>query len=162
MGTVQGRKSAVRSTSVAAWFAGVLAVAVGLLGGRSSAQAHTAGACRLLVKDGDSFAWQELPGLDPANRSLPLSPPSADAHAQAVVCTRDSVVPEPTDYRVLLDMKLPLSLHVSGREPLWLELRNGQLIVRAPNLSPEEAQATQDRVNEMQRYFLRPRADEER
>jgi len=105
----------------------------------------------LLAKLGDQFVRSPLLSFDPSDTAKSLSLPQVDGTPSAVICNRSSIIPQPTDYRVLTELKLPLFIKVDQRA-ITLVIVNGQLqtMIAAGTLLPGEAEALQARLNEMQ------------
>jgi hypothetical protein len=76
-----------------------------------------------------------------------------------VVCNRATIIPEVTDYRVLTELRLPLSIR-SGPKTLFLGAAGGKLQVGLPEgqATPEDTKAVQDRLDEMQSAMAKPTA----
>jgi hypothetical protein len=117
----------------------------------------SAATCQMHVKFGDRASSVDLPGFDPSNLAIRLSPPEPGSGVSMIMCRRSTLVPAPTDYRVLKEMKLPFAIAAEKRV-LFLELRNGQLLAEVPSkdLTRDEVQSIQAKVNEMQKFFLLP------
>jgi hypothetical protein len=105
--------------------------------------------CVLVTQTGDQYAEQPLPGFDPAVTSQPL-PPITAANAAMIVCIRTTIIPEVTDYRVLTELRLPLSIRV-GQKTLFLGASGGKLQAGMPEgeATAEDTKAVQDRLDEM-------------
>lgn len=103
--------------------------------------------CVLVSKAG---AQTPLPGFDPAKASTPLPQPSADP--MMVLCDRATIVPQVTDYRVLLEMQLPLVLRV-GPKLLVVGAKDGQFQFSMERgvATPAETTALDARRQEMQK-----------
>lgn len=108
-----------------------------------------------MVKRVDTFAFVELPNFDPSVLSVPLVSPNPAHNASAVICHRSTIVPLPDDYRVLVEMHLPLALQ-AGHSTLWLMLVSGQLEVqfKEGQATPDEMRALQARLDQMQTAIL--------
>jgi hypothetical protein len=67
-----------------------------------------------------------------------------------IMCVRGTIVPEVTDYRVITELRLPLSIS-TGQRTLLLGASKGKLQVGLPDggATPEETKALQDRLDEM-------------
>ena len=107
-------------------------------------------ACALVTQAGDKYAETPLAGFDPAATGQPL-PAVTAAGAVMVVCTRTTIVPEVTDYRVLTELRLPLSITAGGKT-LFLGASGGRLQAGAPGgqLSPEDSAAVSARLDQME------------
>ena len=107
--------------------------------------------CSLVVTQANG-AYTETPlaGFDPAVTSAPL-PAVTAANAVMVVCDRTTIIPEVTDYRVLTELRLPLSIR-AGQRALFLGAAGGKLQVGVPDgqVSPEDTKALENRLAEMQ------------
>ena len=57
--------------------------------------------CALVVENGAQYAETPLFGFNPAASATPLPVPRAQPKAVLVRCTRLTIIPEVTDYRVL-------------------------------------------------------------
>ncbi len=95
--------------------------------------------------------YSEIPltGFDPAVTSQPLPAVTAPG-AVMIMCVRTTIVPEVTDYRVLTELRLPLSIS-AGPKTLLLGASAGKLQIGLPDgaATPEETKALQDRLDEM-------------
>ena len=107
--------------------------------------------CAMMSRVGDQYLATPLTAFNPANTSVPLPVPQASANVTMVLCNRTTIVPEITDYRVLLEMHLPLAIK-AGDKSLFLGINKGQLQMGVPEgqSSPEEIQSLRARVDEMQ------------
>jgi hypothetical protein len=105
--------------------------------------------CVLVTQTGDQYVEQPLAGFDPAVTSQPL-PPITAPNAAMIVCIRTTIVPEITDYRVLTELRLPLSIR-AGQKTLFLGASGGKLQAGTPEgeATPEDTKAIQDRLDEM-------------
>jgi hypothetical protein len=116
-----------------------------------AASAAPARSCSLVVTQANG-AYTETPlaGFDPAVTSAPL-PPVTAANAVMVVCDRTTIIPEVTDYRVLTELRLPLSIR-AGQRALFLGAAGGKLQVGLPDgqVTPQDTKALEDRLAEMQ------------
>jgi hypothetical protein len=114
--------------------------------------------CVLLTQAGDQFIDTPLAGFDPAVTSTPL-PPVTITGAVMVVCNRATIIPEVTDYRVLTELRLPLSIK-AGQKTLFLGVSGGKLQVGMPDgqATPEDTKAVQDRLDEMELAMAKPAA----
>jgi hypothetical protein len=67
-----------------------------------------------------------------------------------VACIRATIIPEVTDYRVLTELRLPLSIR-AGQKTLLLGASAGKLQIGLPDgpTTPEETKALRDRLDEM-------------
>jgi hypothetical protein len=122
-----------------------------------AAPAAPARSCLLVTQAGGQYAETPLVGFDPALTSIPL--PAVPAGAVMVVCNRATIIPEVTDYRVLTELRLPLSIR-SGPKTLFLGAAGGKLQVGLPEgqATPEDTKAVQDRLDEMQSAMAKPTA----
>ena len=111
--------------------------------------------CELMVKRAGAFAFVELPNFDPSVLSVPLVSPNPTENASAVICHRSTIVPLPDDYRVLVEMHLPLALQ-AGQTTIWLMMVSGQLEVqfKEGQATPDEMQILQARLDQMQTAIL--------
>ena len=91
-----------------------------------------------------------LPGFDPAKTSAPLPQPQADP--MMVLCDRPTIVPQVTDYRVLIEMQLPLVIRV-GPKLLVVGAKDGQFqfSMQRGAATPAETAALDARRDEMQK-----------
>ena len=107
--------------------------------------------CALMTRVGDQYLASPLAGFNPAATSVPLPIPQANANAAMVMCNRATIVPEVTDYRVLLEMHLPLAIK-AGDKTLFLGINKGQLQMGVPEgqSSPDDIQGLRARIDEMQ------------
>jgi len=106
--------------------------------------------CALMSKIGDQYLTTPLAGFNPAITSVPLPTPPANAASTIVMCNRATIVPEITDYRVPLEMHLPLAIK-AGDKSLFLGINKGKLQLGVPDgqSSAEEMQSLRARVDEM-------------
>jgi len=85
-----------------------------------------------------------------------LQPLQADPSkmVEAVVCFRDTLIPERNDYKVVVG-GVPFAIK-SGDRVLWLEVKDGQLRFNFEDsaLSGEEMEAVQLWLNEAQERFV--------
>ncbi len=96
--------------------------------------------------------YTEIPltaDFDPAVTSKPLPAVTAPG-AVMIMCVRPTIVPEITDYRVLTELRLPLSIN-TGQRTLLLGASAGKLQIGLPDgaATPEETKALQNRLDEM-------------
>jgi hypothetical protein len=105
--------------------------------------------CLLVTQTLGQYAETPLPGFDPAVTSLPLPAVTAPG-AVMIACIRTTIVPEVTDYRVLTELRLPLSIR-AGQKTLFLGASGGKLQVGVPEgeATPEDTKAVQARLDEM-------------
>jgi hypothetical protein len=98
---------------------------------------------------GAQYAETPLAGFDPAVTTAPLPAVTAPG-AVMVVFLRTTIVPEVTDYRVLTELRLPLSIK-AGQKTLFLGASGGRLQVGTPGgeISPEDAAAVHARLDQM-------------
>ena len=115
------------------------------------APAAPASSCALMSKVGDQYMASPLLAFNPAMTSMPLPIPQANANVAMVMCNRATIVPEITDYRVLLEMHLPLAIK-AGDKTLFLGINKGQLQMGVPEgqSSPDDIQGLRARIDEMQ------------
>jgi hypothetical protein len=132
--------------------AGLAAVA---LLGTACAQAQTTPParppCSLMVKGIDGYVFVPMRNFDPSNKAVALHPIDPADHVDAVICERTSLVPEPTDYRVISEMQLPLAIKAGGAT-VWLGASEGRLTtqVATGQVSDADQQAIKARVAELQ------------
>jgi hypothetical protein len=109
------------------------------------------GSCVLMVKVGEQYLANPLTGFNPANTATPLPVPEASANATLVMCSRATIVPEVTDYRVPVEMHLPLAIK-AGDKSLFLGINKGKLQVGVPEgqSGPDEVKGLSARIDEMQ------------
>lgn len=107
--------------------------------------------CSLVVENGADYAETPLFGFNPAVTAVALPAPPAQPKPVMVTCTRLTIIPEVTDYRVLAEMHLPLAIRAGGRT-LLLGSAEGhfQVGVQDGAVTPEERTALQDRMDQMQ------------
>jgi len=147
----------------------VVLAAVGLLCGSvaaahaqtqpdQAADAAPERACLLVTQTGGQYAEQPLPGFEPALTSLAL-PAIEAANAVMVVCLRTTIIPEVTDYRVLTELHLPLSIR-AGNKTLFLGVSAGKLQAGFPDgqATAEDAKVVQDRLDEMTAAMVQAQA----
>jgi hypothetical protein len=105
-----------------------------------------------------AYAETPLQGFDPALTSAPL-PAVTVANALMVLCNRTTIIPEVTDYRVLTELRLPLSIR-AGSRTLFLGASAGKLQIGLPDgqVTPEDTKALEDRLAEMQTVMAKPAA----
>ena len=105
--------------------------------------------CLLVTQALGQYTEIPLAGFDPAVTSQPLPPVTAPG-AVMIVCMRATIVPEITDYRVLTELRLPLSIN-TGQRTLLLGASAGKLQIGLPDgaATPEETKALQNRLDEM-------------
>lgn len=104
-----------------------------------------------MVKGIDGYVFVRMRSFDPSNKAVPLYPADPAEKIEAVMCERKTLVPEPTDYRVISEMRLPLAIR-SGTVTVWLGAENGRLSVQIPAgaVSAADQQAIKARVDELQ------------
>jgi len=92
----------------------------------------------------------------PAVTTAPL-PAVTVANPVMVLCNRTTIIPEVTDYRVLTELRLPLSIR-AGQRTLFLGAAGGKLQVGLPDgqVTPEETKTLEDRLAEMQTAMAKP------
>lgn len=107
-------------------------------------------ACFAVSQANGAYAETPLAGFDPAVTSAPL-PAVTTAGVVMVVCDRTTIIPEITDYRVLTELRLPLSIR-AGARTLFLGASGGKLQVGLPDgqVTPEDTKALEDRMADMQ------------
>ncbi|MGZ3276716.1 MAG: hypothetical protein ACXU82_01430 [Caulobacteraceae bacterium] len=112
--------------------------------------AAPARSCLLVTQIAGQYAEAPLAGFDPAVTTAPLPAVSA-AGAVMVVCNRATIIPEVTDYRVLTELRLPLSIR-AGSKTLFLGASGGKLQVGMPEgqATAEDTKAVQDRMDQME------------
>jgi hypothetical protein len=105
--------------------------------------------CFLVTQALGQYTEIPLTGFDPAVTSQPL-PAVTAPNAVMIMCVRTTIVPEVTDYRVLTELRLPLSIN-TGQRTLLLGASKGKLQIGLPDgaATPEETKALQDRLDEM-------------
>jgi len=115
-----------------------------------AASAAPVRSCSLITQANGAYAEVPLPGFDPAITSAPL-PAVTMANAIMVLCNRATIIPEVTDYRVLTELRLPLSIK-AGQRALFLGATGGKLQIGLPDgqVTPEETKALEDRLAQMQ------------
>ena len=141
-------------------WAGLASVA---LLGSARAQAQTAPpagpSCTLMVKGIDGYVFVRMRSFDPSNKAVPLHPADPADRVEAVMCERKTLIPEPTDYRVISEMHVPLAIR-SDAVTVWLGAENGRLVVQVPAGAVNDAdqRAIKARVDELQKTMeaLRP------
>ncbi len=108
----------------------------------------SASPCALTTKIGEQYVDTPLANFNPA-ASGPLPAPAANA--VLVVCTRATIVPELSDYRVLTEMHLPLAIK-DGKRTLFLGAANGklQIGIQDGEVAPAEVEALRTRIDEME------------
>lgn len=114
-----------------------------------SAPAAPERSCVLVTQALGQYTEVPLAGFDPAVTSAPLPAVTAQG-AVMVACIRATIIPEITDYRVLTELRLPLSIR-AGQKTLLLGASAGKLQIGLPDgpASPEETKALRDRLDEM-------------
>jgi hypothetical protein len=105
--------------------------------------------CFLVTQALGQYTETPLTGFDPAVTSQPL-PAVTAPNAVMIMCVRTTIVPEVTDYRVITELRLPLSIN-TGQRALLLGASKGKLQIGLPDgaATPEETKALQDRLDEM-------------
>lgn len=98
-------------------------------GAGGAAFAQTADRCRLVVQGAEDLTTLEEPVFSIADQRGRLTPPAYDGTLAMVSCQRNSIVPLPGDYRVLLDFGVPLTI-IHGERVAVLELVEGRLNFR--------------------------------
>ena len=108
-------------------------------------------ACSLLSRVGSQFTRTPLPGFDPATAAAPLSVPHAQGATALVLCHRGTIFPEPMDYRVPAEARVPLAI-TDDRRVLQLDLVDGRLgaTFRRGSATPDEEAEVKARVEAMQ------------
>ncbi len=96
--------------------------------------------------------YTEIPlaGFDPAVTAQPLPAVTAPG-AVMIACLRTTIIPEVTDYRVLTELRLPLTIR-AGQKTLLLGASAGKLQIGLPDgpATPEDTKALKDRLDEME------------
>lgn len=123
-----------------------------------AAAAPPARSCSVVTQANGAYAETPLAGFDPAVTSAPL-PAVTVANPLMVLCNRTTIIPEVTDYRVLTELRLPLSIR-AGQRTLFLGASGGKLQVGLPDgqVTPEETKTLEDRLDEMQTAMAKPAA----
>ena len=123
------------------------------------ASAPAARSCSVITQANGAYAETPIAGFDPAVTSSPL-PAVTIANALMVLCNRTTIIPEVTDYRVLTELRLPLSIR-AGQRTLFLGASGGKLQVGLPDgqVTPEETKSLEDRLDEMQTAMAKPAAN---
>jgi hypothetical protein len=105
--------------------------------------------CVLVTQTLGQYSEIPLAGFDPAVTSQPLPAVTAPG-AVMIACIRTTIVPEVNDYRVLTELRLPLSIR-AGQKTLLLGASAGKLQIGLPDgpATPEETKALQNRLDEM-------------
>lgn len=105
--------------------------------------------CLLVTQNLGQYVETPLPGFDPAVTSQPLPAVTAPG-AVMIVCIRTTIIPEVTDYRVLTELRLPLSIR-AGPKTLFLGAAGGKLQIGVPEgeATAEETKALRARLDEM-------------
>ena len=105
--------------------------------------------CVLVTQALGQYTEIPLTGFDPAVTSAPL-PAVTAPNAVMIACLRTTIVPEVTDYRVLTELRLPLTIR-AGQKTLLLGASKGKLQIGLPDgaAAPEETKALQNRLDEM-------------
>lgn len=106
--------------------------------------------CMLVTQINGKYLDIPLAGFDPAVTSAPLPPVTATG-AIMVVCNRATVIPEVTDYRVLTELRLPLSIR-AGQKTVFLGASDGKLQAGMPQgeATPEDTAALSARLDQME------------
>jgi hypothetical protein len=117
--------------------------------GAPAAPAASERPCFVVAQALGQYSEIPLTGFDPAVTSQPL-PAITTPGAVMIMCVRTTIVPEVTDYRVLTELRLPLSIN-TGQRSLLLGASAGKLQIGLPDgpASPEETKALQNRLDEM-------------
>jgi hypothetical protein len=101
-------------------------------------------------RTGDQYQRTPMPGFDPA-LPAPLVLPKVDGQPAMIICTVGTFLPEPKDYRILIELKMPVG-YTDGRTIVYLGIDNGQLEFLFPAegapaaLDQAKAQALLDRM----------------
>lgn len=93
------------------------------------ALAQTVDRCQAVVQSGEELVTLEEPTFSIADRPGVLTRPDVAGELALVSCQRASIVPLPGDYRVLLDLGVPLTI-IHGERVAVLELVEGRLNYR--------------------------------
>jgi hypothetical protein len=110
---------------------------------------------------GEQFQSTPMPGFDPA-LPAPLVLPKVEGQPAMVICTAETFLPEPKDYRILSELKMPVG-YTDGRTVVYLAIDNGQLEVlfpaegAPPALDQAKFQALLDRMQAAMRGQNKPR-----
>jgi len=114
--------------------------------------------CFVVTQLNGAYTETPLANFDPAVTSAPL-PPVTAANALMVLCNRTTIIPEVTDYRVLTELRLPLSIR-AGTRTLFLGASAGKLQVGLPDgqVTADDRKALEDRLAEMQTAMAKPAA----
>jgi hypothetical protein len=123
-----------------------------------AAAAPSVRSCSVITQADGAYAETPIAGFDPAITSAPL-PALTVANPLMVLCNRTTIIPEVTDYRVLTELRLPLSIR-AGARTLFLGASGGKLQVGLPDgqVTPEETKTLEDRLDEMQTAMAKPAA----
>lgn len=129
-----------------------LAIAATLsLLGAGGAAAQTPDRCQLVVQGAEELVTLEAPVFSIADVRGRLSPPAYEGQLAMVSCQRNTIVPLPGDYRVLLDFGVPLTL-IHGERAAVLELVEGRLNYRmlSGQVMPGDVAPIQQSLNDAQ------------
>ena len=99
-------------------------VGLAVIGTRTEALA-AARSCLLVSKMGDQLQRTPMPGFDPAKPG-PLALPKVGGQMGMILCSGGTVLPEPKDYRVPAELKMPIG-YTDGQKEFYLAADNGQL-----------------------------------
>ena len=89
---------------------------------------------------GSGFTHQPAPGYSVANATPPLALPSGFSDVQSIACARESLVITDNDFRVVLDLGVPMMIGAEGLIGS-LEMSEGQFRFRLIRGVFSEAQA---------------------
>jgi len=125
----------------------------------AAAPAAPVRSCSVITQANGAYAETPIAGFDPAVTTAPL-PAVTVANPLMVLCNRATIIPEVTDYRVLTELRLPLSIK-AGQRTLFLGAAAGKLQVGLPDgqVTPEETKTLEDRLGEMQTAMAKPVAN---
>jgi len=98
--------------------------------------------CSVIVphSSGSGFTHQPAPGYSVANATTPLALPAGFSDVQSVACARESLVITDNDFRVVLDLGVPMMIGAEGLIGS-LEIVEGQFRFRLIRGEFSEAQA---------------------
>ena len=89
---------------------------------------------------GSGFTHQPAPGYSVANATPPLALPAGFSDVQSIACARQSLVITDNDFRVVLDLGVPMMIGAEGLIGS-LEIAEGQFQFRLIRGELSEAQA---------------------
>jgi hypothetical protein len=141
-----------------AWIV-VAIVGVAVLSVKAEAE-PPARSCLLMWKMGSEYQRTPMPGFDPAMPG-PLILPEVDGQPSMVICAGASLLPEPKDYRVLNELRLPVG-YTDGKAMVFLVIDRGQLKFAFPtegaaSLDQLKAQAMLDQMQTAMQDEISPR-----